>query len=100
MRSAKNRTSYPEIRQFTEPTCKRYQDGEHELLQETQWRLSGTSIVSIRIPRPAFRAEAYFQASMMALKSAAFNEAPPMRPPSMLGLPKSSGALLPLHEPP
>ena len=43
---------------------------------------------------------AYFQASMIALKSAALSEAPPIRPPSMSSLLKSSGALLPLHEPP
>ena len=42
----------------------------------------------------------FFQASMMPLKSAAFSEAPPIRPPSMSGLAKSSRALLGLQLPP
>ena len=42
----------------------------------------------------------FFQASMIPLKSAAFNEAPPMRPPSMSGLANSSGAFEALQLPP
>ena len=42
----------------------------------------------------------FFQASMIPLKSAAFKEAPPIKPPSMFGLAKSSGALLALQLPP
>ena len=42
----------------------------------------------------------YFQASMMSLKSAALSDAPPIKPPSMSSLAKSSGAFLPLQEPP
>ena len=42
----------------------------------------------------------FFQASMIPLKSAAFSEAPPMRPPSMSGFANNSGALLALQEPP
>ena len=42
----------------------------------------------------------FFQASMIPLKSAAFSEAPPMRPPSMSGFANSSGALLALQLPP
>ena len=42
----------------------------------------------------------YFQASMIPLKSGAFSDAPPMRPPSMSGFENSSGALLALQLPP
>ncbi len=42
----------------------------------------------------------FFQASIMALKSTGFSEAPPIKPPSMLGLAKSSPAFDALQLPP
>ena len=42
----------------------------------------------------------FFQASIMALKSTGFSEAPPIKPPSMLGLANSSPAFDALQLPP
>ena len=42
----------------------------------------------------------FFQALIMALKSTGFSEAPPIKPPSMLGLAKSSPAFDALQLPP
>ena len=67
--------------------------------KERKWRyvIAGTHGRCI----PAIGIDFYFfQASIMALKSTGFSEAPPIKPPSMLGLAKSSPAFDALQLPP
>lgn len=66
-----------------------------EFISKTLSAISKASITNKR-----FIVCYFFQASMIPLKSAAFKEAPPIRPPSMSGFAKSSGALLALQLPP
>ena len=64
------------------------------------WRLSLPAAPSVGFYLNVNSPDYFFQASMMPLKPAAFREAPPIKPPSMSGFAKSSGALLGLQLPP